>query len=433
MHFAIYIRSIQSARGAERVAVNLASGLSARGHQIDFLVEEESGWLLDELRAESPNIRVINLRDPTTSRLWQRLLQACCFAVMMADNVRRREQDWCTRPIFDLLFMDDAPIAALMRYVKAAKPRAVLSLLNYPNAVLLIAGRVSRQKTRVVVSVHNTISASTSKNDSRRSRVVPRLMKRLFSLADEIVAPSNGVAEDIARVGCMRRERISMIYNPVFGPSLLAQADAEVDHPWLADGKIPTIVAAGKLKPQKDFPTLLRAFAHIRKALPSRLIILGEGEEWARLLELSRQLGIADDVALPGQVRNPFAYFRRAAVFVLSSEWEGLPTVLIEAMACGCPVVSTECPSGPREILENGRFGPLVPVGDHRELAKAVLGTLDKPVPRERLIERARCFAIDEAAMRYERLMAGTTTVRTLALCGSGDVGDSVPLQNSRF
>ena len=252
MRLACYIRSIQSARGAERVAVHLASGLSARGYDIDFLVEEESGWFMQELRAQSVNIRVVNLRRPAMPRWWQRFLQACSFAIMMADNVRRREGDWCVRPIFDLLFRDDVPIAALLRYINTARPKAILSLLNYPNAALLIAGRVSPRKTRVVVSVHNTISASMGKSDSRRSRDVPRLMKRLFPLADEIIAPSSGVAEDVAGVARVRRDRISMIYNPVVGPSLLAQAAAQIDDPWLADRNVPAIVAAGTLKPQKD-------------------------------------------------------------------------------------------------------------------------------------------------------------------------------------
>lgn len=433
MRLACYIRSIQSARGAERVAVHLASGLSARGYDIDFLVEEESGWFMQELRAQSVNIRVVNLRRPAMSRWWQRLLQACSFAIMMADNVRRREGDWCVRPIFDLLFRDDVPIAALLRYINTARPKAILSLLNYPNAALLIAGRVSPRKTRVVVSVHNTISASMGKSDSRRSRDVPRLMKRLFPLADEIIAPSSGVAEDVAGVARVRRDSISMIYNPVVGPSLLAQAAAQIDDPWLADRNIPAIVAAGKLKPQKDFPTLLRAFARIRKVLPSRLIILGEGPERARLLKLAKELGVETDVALPGQVRNPYVYYRQAAVFVLSSKWEGLPTVLIEAMACGCPVVSTACPSGPSEILENGRFGALVPVGDHGELAKAVLHTLADPPPRERLVERARCFSIDEAATRYERVLVGTPIVTTRPVCGGGNRGEAVQLQNSNL
>jgi glycosyltransferase involved in cell wall biosynthesis len=430
MRLALYIRSIESARGAERVAVNLASGLSARGHDIDLLVEEESGWLMEELRAEARGVRIVNLRYPAVSRLSQRVLQACSFVIMMADNVRRREKDWCIRPIFDLLFRDDAPIGALLRYFREAKPAAVLSLLNYPNAALLIASRISRRKTKVLVSVHNTVSASMSKGDSRRSRDMPRLMKRLFPLADEIIAPSDGVAEDVAAIARIRRDRISMIYNPVFGPALLTQAAAEIDHAWLTNGDIPTIVAAGKLKRQKDFPTLLRAFARIQKTLRSRLIILGEGPERASLLDLAEELGFAGDVSLPGQVRNPYVYYQRAAVFVLSSEWEGLPTVLIEAMACGCPVVSTACPNGPSEILDNGRFGPLVPVGDDRKLAKAVLDTLANPLPKESLIERARCFSIEEAALRYERLIAGTTMVKTRAICGGG-IGDTVPLRNS--
>ena len=387
---------------------------------------------MEELRADSRNIRIVNLRRSAISRPWQRFLQACSFAILMADNFRKGQADWCVRPIFDLLFRDDAPIAALLRYIKTAQPGAILSLLNYPNAALLIAGRVSPPKTRMVVSVHNTISASTGKSDSRRSRDVPRLMKRLFPLANEIIAPSTGVAEDVAAVAGIRRDRISMIYNPVFGPSLLKQAAAEIDDPWLADSNIPVIVAAGKLKLQKDFPTLLRAFGRIRRVLPSRLIILGEGPERASLLELAEELGVAADVALPGQVRNPYVYYRRAACFVLSSEWEGLPTVLIEAMACGCPVVSTACPSGPSEILEEGRFGYLVPVGDDGQLAKAVLDTLAQPPPREHLIERARCFSIDEAAMRYERLMLGTPTVITRAVCG-GERGEAVQLQNSNL
>lgn len=434
MRFAIYIRSIRSARGAERAAVNLASGLSARGHDVDLLLEEESGWLIEALQAELRGIRIVPLRDASVSRLSHRLAQAYAFAAMMLDSLGQRTTDACIRPIFDVLFKDDAPIAALLRYTERAKPKAVLSLLNYPNAALLIVGRVSRRKFRVVISIHNTISASIGKSDSRRRRDVPRLMKRLFSLADGIVAPSSGVAEDIAAIAGVRRDRISMIHNPVFGPSLLAQAEAEIDHPWLRDPAIPVIVAAGKLKPQKDFPTLLRAFERIRKVLRSRLILLGEGPERCSLLKIVSDLGVAADVSLPGQVRNPFAYYRRAAVFVLSSEWEGLPTVLIEAMACGCPVVSTACPSGPEEILDHGRFGALVSVGDDAALARAVLKTYGNPLPRQVLIDRARCFSIETAAMRYERVLAGRSAVEPVPACpGSRDRGEPVQPEKQDF
>ena len=196
-----------------------------------------------------------------------------------------------------------------------------------------------------------------------------------------------------------------MIYNPVFGPALLTQAAAEIDHPWLTNGDIPTIVAAGKLKRQKDFPTLLRAFARIRKTLRSRLIILGEGPERASLLDLAEELGFAGDVALPGQVRNPYVYYRRAAVFVLSSEWGGAAHRPDRGMACGCPGGEHGLPERPeRNFWRMAASGLSSPVGDDRKLAKAVLDTLANPLPKESLIERARCFSIEEAALRYERL-----------------------------
>ena len=167
------------------------------------------------------------------------------------------------------------------------------------------------------------------------------------------------------------------------------------------------VLGVGKLKIQKDFPTLLKAFAQVRSRRPARLIILGEGDGEAELKALATGLGIADDVDFHGQVQNPFAFYRRAAVFVLSSRWEGLPNALIEAMACGCAVVSTDCPSGPREILEDGRFGALVPVGDAEAMANAILTVLTDPPAPAAAIERARQFSLDEAVQRFEAVMAG--------------------------
>jgi glycosyltransferase involved in cell wall biosynthesis len=166
------------------------------------------------------------------------------------------------------------------------------------------------------------------------------------------------------------------------------------------------VLGAGKLKPQKDFPTLLKAFARVRRERPARLIILGTGSEEAELRVLASALGVSDSVDFPGYVHNPFAFYRRASVFVLSSVWEGLPTVLIEAMACGCPVVSTDCPSGPREILDGGRFGSLVPVGAADAMADAILATMSEPPSRTRLIERAKQFSLQQAVTGYEAVMA---------------------------
>ena len=270
----------------------------------------------------------------------------------------------------------------MCRYVRKARPHAVLSFLNYPNAVLLLASRRLRGETRILVSVRNHMSAAAGANELNWVRSVPRLMRRLFGRADAVVAPSQGVAADVAAITGLAPDRISVIYNPVFRPELATLAEAPVDHPWLAEGNEPVVLGVGKLKIQKDFPTLLRAFAQVRNRRPARLIILGEGGGAAELMALAANLGIGGDVDFCGQVQNPFAFYRRAAVFVLSSRWEGLPNALIEAMACGCAVVSTDCPSGPREILEGGRYGALVPVGDAEAMAAAILAVLaDPPAP----------------------------------------------------
>ena len=183
--------------------------------------------------------------------------------------------------------------------------------------------------------------------------------------------------------------------------ALEAAAREPVAHAWLRPGEPPVVLGVGKLSPQKGFDVLLRAFARVRAERPARLVILGEGPQRRALERLARELGIADDVSLPGFVANPFAWMARCAVFALSSRWEGLPSVLIEALACGCAVVSTDCPSGPAEILDGGAFGPLCPVGDAAALAGAILRVLEAPTAPARLRARAATFSVDAAADRY--------------------------------
>ncbi len=215
------------------------------------------------------------------------------------------------------------------------------------------------------------------------------------------MAVSEGVAEDLALTASLPRERITTIYNPVVTPALAGQAQAPLTHPWFAPGSPPVLLAVGRLHYQKDFPTLLRAFARVRAVRAVRLLILGEGDQGVALQASAQELGITTDVELPGFVLNPFAYMARAAVFVLSSAYEGLPGVLIQALACGCPVVSTDCPSGPAEILEGGVYGPLVPVGDDAALAKAILSTLNARPNPDWLRTRAAEFSVDRAVDRY--------------------------------
>lgn len=416
MRLAIYIKGVDSARGAERVAVNVARGLAERAHQVDFLVEETGAWLTDDLCARHAGVKLVDLRNgtPPGGRAAGRaladrlaLLRAMASILIEAPGALLAGRDPCIGPIARLLWKDRPPIQALCRYVREARPHAVLSFLNYPNAVLLLASRRLRGETRILVSVRNHMSAAAGANESNWVRSVPRLMCRLFGRADAVVAPSHGVAADVAAITGLAPDRISVIYNPVFRPELAALAEAPVDHPWLAEGNEPVVLGVGKLKIQKDFPTLLRAFALVRKRRPARLIILGEGKGAADLVALAASLGIAGDVDFCGQVQNPFAFYRRAAVFVLSSRWEGLPNALIEAMACGCAVVSTDCPSGPREILEGGRYGALVPVGDAEAMAEAILAVLADPPAPAAATERARLFSLEVAVPRFEQVMAG--------------------------
>lgn len=408
MRLAIYIRSVESARGAERVAINVARGLAERGHQVDFLVEESGDWLGRELGGEANGVRVVDLRKRRNG-IAERLLQVRTFLAHVLSTPRNllMHGDACFGPVAALLFKDAPPLGAIRRYLAESQPHAILSLLNYPNTVLLLVATLHRGKTRFIVSVRNHMSVAAALNDSAWIRSVPRLMSRLFGLADAVVTPSQGVADDVAAITGIARDRIAVIYNPVFRPELIAMAEAPVDHPWLVEGNEPVILGSGKFKPQKDFPTLLRAFAQVRAERPARLIVLGEGEGEHELRELTRSLGVAADVDFPGHVANPFAYYRRASVFVLSSIWEGLPNALIEAMACGCPVVSTNCPSGPCEILDGGRFGTLVPVGEADTMARAILATLGAAPSRARLIDRAREFSFDRAVRRFETVMVG--------------------------
>jgi glycosyltransferase involved in cell wall biosynthesis len=233
------------------------------------------------------------------------------------------------------------------------------------------------------------------------------LARRLYGWADAAIGVSRGISEDLAQHTAIPKARIITIYNPTFTAESLHKAASPLEHPWLTPDSPPVILGAGRLTTQKDFPTLLRAFARIRKRCPARLVILGEGKSRPALIDLATDLGIVQEMMLPGFVDNPFAWMSRSAVFVLSSVWEGFPGVLIEAMACGCPVVSTDCPSGPAEILNGDEYGPLVSMGDDKALAEAVLNTLQEPLDPAKLRARAAEYSVDRALDRYLEVLLG--------------------------
>jgi glycosyltransferase involved in cell wall biosynthesis len=266
----------------------------------------------------------------------------------------------------------------------------------------------------VVISVNVHLSGSTVGARRSYGAIVRRLVASAYPHADAIVAISPDIAADLAATAGVARNRIAVIGNPVDREGIERAAAAPVEHPWLQPGQPPVVLAVGKLKKQKDFPTLIRAFARVLHQRPARLIVLGEGEERARLQAMVTRMGLSDVVSMPGFVTNPYCWMARASVFVLSSAWEGLSNALLEALACGCPAVSTDCPSGPRNVLANGTFGPLVPVGDDTAMAEAILSLLAEPPAAERLRDRVRAFALDRSTERYlEVLEAASTRCRT--------------------
>lgn len=351
---AFFLPSVRGG-GAQRVIVNLVQGMIERGLPVDVVLGTAQGVFLDQL---PPAARVVDLKV-------RRLLRS---------------------------------IGPLASYLRRERPRILVSSMSHANLVALWAAKLARQGTPVMVTVHNTMSQSTPEQGGVAGGLWPHLLRIFYPWASSVVAVSRGAADDLASTSGLPRGRVEVVYNPVITPAVMAQARQELDHPWFGPGQPPVILGVGRLTRQKDFPTLVRAFAEVRKRRPARLIILGEGEDRPALEALVGELGLNGDVGLPGFRENAMAYMAGSSLFVLSSAWEGLPTVLIEALAAGTPVVSTDCPSGPREILQDGRLGVLVPVGDPAALASAILERLDGPVvpiPPDALTPFTRDAAVD--------------------------------------
>ncbi|MGO0062399.1 glycosyltransferase [Brevibacillus fluminis] len=348
--------------GAERMMLNLAEGFIAQGIQVDFIVAKREGAYKDQYEGK---IRFIDLNASRV--LWA--------------------------------------IPKLMAYLKKKRPSVFLTTLDHANVAALLAKRLSRVPTSIVIREANTLSSVTGHTGSMKEKLLPFLIKRLYKHADGIISVSAGVAQDLASHAGIPLEKIHVIYNPVVNADLLEKAEEHNDHPWLREGEPPVLLAAGRLTKQKDFPTLVKAFAMLRAEAQARLIILGEGEERQTLEKLCVELGVREDVDLPGFVQNPFSYMSRASAFVLSSTWEGLPGALIQAMACGCTVVSTDCPSGPDEILNGGTFGILVPPGDAGSLAAGMAEALRNPFPSSLLKERAAAFSAGTITEQYADLL----------------------------
>lgn len=352
-HIAIFIPSLRGG-GAERIMLTLANAFAEQGHQVDLVLAKAEGPYLPEL---SDKVRLVDLKMPRVLRsLWP-----------------------------------------LMWYLRRERPDVMLSALNYANVIAILAWKLARVPTRLVVSERNTLSRPPARWGSKVTRA---LMRWLYPKADKVICISKGIEDDMQRLIGVPADKTVTIYNPVDIEMIHRRMQEPVDHAWITAKIAPVLLAVGRLTEQKDYPTLLMAFARLRKAHDTRLIILGKGEEEARLKALAAELGIVDDVDFVGFQANPFAWMARCDVYVMSSAWEGFGNTLVEAMCAGTPVVSTDCNSGPAEILEAGRWGHLVPVGDFIALANAIEHAIlsDTSVTTLGRIEQ---FKVEEISKQY--------------------------------
>jgi glycosyltransferase involved in cell wall biosynthesis len=297
-------------------------------------------------------------------------------------------------------------VPALARYLWREKPQVLLTQRIRVNVLALRARNLIRSDTRVYVTSNTNITSQLESMRPEKRAKQLKLLRKYYPQNDGIMAVSQGVANDTADIIGIAAEQIRVIHNPVVTPELIRLAVIPSEHPWFSTDKtIPVLLGVGRLEPQKDFPNLIRAFAQVRQKHPCRLMILGEGALRPELQALAESLGVEKELAMPGFVKNPYQYMHAASLFVLSSRWEGSPNGLTEALAVGTPVVATDCPNGPNEILQQGKLGPLVPMGDPVALSKAILETLAQPHPAEFLRGGVAHYSVKNSAREYLEAM----------------------------
>ncbi|WP_078118069.1 glycosyltransferase [Thiosocius teredinicola] len=345
--------------GAERVFVTLANVFADRGYRVDLVLVSARGPYLGLV---SPKVRLVNLNAGRVSRAF----------------------------------------LPLVRYMRRVRPVALLSAMTHTNVLAIWARKLTRISTVLVISERSTFSIAMGSraNAGVFSAFLPWIARYSYSMADKIVAVSRGVAEDLVGSMPLDRNKIAVVYNPVATVDAESLGGRKPDHPWFGLGQPPVVLAVGRLEEPKNYPLLLSAFARLRKETECRLIILGEGRLRESLTKEVADLGLEQDVDLPGFVDDPFTWMYHAELFVLSSSWEGLPNALIQAMACGTKIVSTDCPSGPREILEDGKWGQLVPTDDVGTLYEAMIKALGDKNPPD-VLRRSKYFSVERAADGY--------------------------------
>jgi glycosyltransferase involved in cell wall biosynthesis len=359
---ALYLPNLTGG-GTERTLLRLATGFKANGWTPCLVVDQARGELLAAAQADG-----IPLDSLGASRtLWALPRLAC--------------------------------------WLREHRPAALLSGITHNNVIAVWARAWARVPTRIILSEHTVLSLHGRMHDRWQYRVLPRLCGLTYPHAAAIVAISEIVADNLASYAHLERRLITVIPNPVVMPDFAARIAAPCPHPWLKSPDVPVIIAAGRLEPVKDFPLLLRAVAMLRQSRRVRLVILGEGSQRSELLALREHLGMTADVDLPGFQADPLPFFARAAVLAVSSQYEGFGLTVVEALACGVPVVSTRC-GGPTEILADGHYGWLTPVGDVPALSAALGEALEHPPETALLQSRSQDYTLAVLTQRYLELLA---------------------------
>lgn len=353
-HIALFVPTMGGG-GAERVVMLLANGFSERGYKVDLILVKAAGPYLNDI---SNSVRVVDLN--------------------------------CNRVSLSLW--------PLIRYLIAERPDAVISALRTCNIIAAIARKISSVPTRLVISEHSNFKLRMS-GPQWRPYFLYKIMRFAYRMADEVVAVSEGVARELEEGLHLKKGSVLKIYNPVLTKTMLAALADRQDTFRYKRGSPPVILSVGRLVKEKDFPTLIRAFEIVKKSQDARLLILGEGNMRACLEEMIIERRLADHVDMPGFVTDPFSYMKSSSVFVISSELEAFGNVLVEAMACGIPVVATAT-SGPVEILEGGKWGRIVPIGKEEELADAIIESLKSGTTVD-ATQRALRFDVDNALDQY--------------------------------
>ncbi len=392
---AIFLPSL-TAGGVARVMLQLAHSFVDSGHTVDLLLCRSQGEFMGQLPSQ---IRVLELKSRPlwVSRLLLILRNFGAIRVLTLPIL------FSLKPPKSLGALPD-----LIQYLRQEKPNVLLAAKTHTNLVALWATQLAKGSHRVVISERTTLVDIIKRSKKWRWRFILPVLAHEYPKAGGIITVSNGVKEELVLHSGLPPQKITTIYNPLLTHKIREKSEEPINHPWFKNERsIPIILGVGRLVPQKDFSTLMKAFSYVRQGRPAHLVIIGEGRQRSELTTLAQTLGIDKDVWMPGFSDNPYAFMGKASMLVLSSIYEGLPNVLIEALACACPIVSTDCPSGPSEILEKGKYGALVPMGDSQALAQAIHHMLDHPPNRNDLLLRAADFAIDKISSQYLKVLLG--------------------------